>query len=105
MPGTKPMTLNNIVTSQSLKKKRLLPRLHIIGNNRVILENPRDERIYRRCKDDIQEKFVTQEKLVEVMVACCCSLYSESYTTTMITSDNCVNNIKVKLYNPIDNIF
>ena len=36
----------------------------------MILENPKENIIYRRCKDDIQEKFVTQEKLVEVMVPC-----------------------------------
>ena len=59
-----------------MKKKQLLPRLHNIGNNRVILENPKEEKIYRRCKDDIKEKFVTQEKLVEVMVPCLCCLYS-----------------------------
>ena len=87
-----------------MEKEHLLPRLHNIGDNRVILENPRDERIYRRCKDDIQEKFVTQEKFVELRVPCFCSLYSESFTTTMITSDNCVKKIKIKLYNPIDNI-
>ena len=68
------------------------------------MENPKEDTIYRRCKDDIQEKCVTQEKLIEVMVSCCCSLYNESFTTTMITSDNCVKNIKVKLYNPIDNV-
>ena len=38
------------------------------------------------------------------MVPCLCSLYSESFTTTMLTSDNCVKNVTVKLYNPIDNI-
>ena len=69
----------------------------------MILENPKEEKIYR-CKDDIQEKNVTQEKLVEVMVPCFCSLYSEYFTTAMITSDNCGKNIEVKLYNPIDNI-
>ena len=70
----------------------------------MILENPKEEKMYRICKEDIKEKFVTQEKLVEVMVPCFCSLYSESFTTTMITSDNCVKIIKVKLYNPIDHI-
>ena len=87
-----------------MEKEHLLPRLYNIGDNRVIQENPKEEKIYRRCKDDVQEQFVTQEKLLEVMVPCFCSLYSESFTTTMITSDNCVKNIKVKLYNPIDNI-
>ena len=38
------------------------------------------------------------------MVPCFCSLYSGSFTTTMITSDNCVKTIEVKLYNLIDNI-
>ena len=38
------------------------------------------------------------------MVPCVCSLYSEFFTTTMITSGNCVKNVKVKLYIPIDNI-
>ena len=38
------------------------------------------------------------------MVTCFSGLYSESFTTTMITSDNCVKNVEVKLYNPIDNI-
>ena len=92
------MTLKNIVNSQSWRKKHLLPRLHNIGKNRVIFKNPKEERIYKRCKDDIQEKFVTQEKLVEVMVPCFCSLYSESFTTTMITSDSYVKYIEVKLY-------
>ena len=81
-----------------MEKEQLSPRLHNIGDNRVILENPNKEKIYRRCNDDIQEK------LVEVMVPCFCSLYNDSFTTTMITIDNCVKNIKVKLYNPIDNI-
>ena len=87
-----------------MEKEQLSPRLHNIEDNRVILENPKEDKIYRRCKDDIQEKFVTQEKLLEVMVPCFCILYSESFTTTMITTDHCVKNIKVKLYNPIDNI-
>ena len=87
-----------------MDKEQLSPRLRIIGDNRVILENPKEEKVYRRCKDDIQEKFVTQEKLVEVMVPCFCSLYGESFTTTMITSDSYVKNVKVKFYNPIDNI-
>ena len=65
-----------------IEKERLLPRSHNIGNNMVILENLREERVYRRCKNYIQEKFVIQEKLV----------------------DNCVRNIEVKLYNPIDAI-
>ena len=85
-------------------KEQLSPRLHNIGDSRVILENPKEERVYRKCKDDIQGKFLTQEKLVEVMVPCFCSLYSEAFTTTMITSDNCITTIEVKLYNPIDNI-
>ena len=70
----------------------------------MILKNHKEEKVYRKCKDDIQEKIVTQEKLVEVMVPCFCSLYSESFTTTMITNDNCITTIEVKLYNPIDNI-
>ena len=51
-----------------MEKEHLLPRLHNIGNNRVILKNPRDKIIYRRCKDYIQEKIVTQSILLEVMV-------------------------------------
>ena len=47
-----------------MEKEHLSPRLHNIGDNRVIFENPKEERNCRRCKDDIQEKFVTQEKLV-----------------------------------------
>ena len=47
---------------------------------------------------------MTQEKLLEIIVPCFCSLYSEYFTTTLITSDNCVRNIEVKLYNPTDNI-
>ena len=69
-----------------------------------MLHNPKEERVYRKCKDDIQEKFVTQEKLVEVMVACFYSPYSESFTTTMITSDNCITTIEVKSYNPMNNL-
>ena len=33
----------------------------------MILQNSKEEKIYRRCKDDIQEKIVTQEKLKEVI--------------------------------------
>ena len=40
---------------------------------------------------------VTQDKLVEVMVPCFCSLDSESFTTTMITSDTCVKTIEGKI--------
>ena len=36
-----------------MEKEHLSPRLHNIGNNRVVLENPKEETIYRRCKDDI----------------------------------------------------
>ena len=82
-----------------MEKEQLSPRLHNIGDNRVILEYPKEEKVFRKCKDDIQEKLVTQEILV-----CFCSLYSESFTTTMITSGNCITTIEVKLYNAIDNI-
>ena len=47
---------------------------------------------------------MTQEKFVEIIVPCFHSLYSEDFTTTLITSDNCVRNVEVKLYNLIDNI-
>ena len=76
-----------------MEKEHLLPRLHNIENSRVILENLKDERIYRQCKDNIQENCVTQDKLVKIMVPCFCSHYSEPFTTTMITSDNCARNI------------
>ena len=56
--------------SAIMEKVHLLLRLHTIGNNRMILENPRDERIYRRCKVNIQVKLVTQDKFVEDMVPC-----------------------------------
>ena len=37
-----------------METEHLLPRLHNIGDNIVILENPKEEKNYRRCKDDIQ---------------------------------------------------
>ena len=51
-----------------------------------------------------KKRIVTQEKLVELKVPWFCSLYSEYFTATMITSDNWVKNFEVKLYNPIENI-
>ena len=44
-----------------MEKEHLSPRLHNIGDNIVLLKNPKEEKIYRRCKDGIQEKLVTQE--------------------------------------------
>ena len=87
-----------------LEKEQLSLRLHNIGDSRVILENPKEEKVRRKCKDDIREKILTQEKLVEVMVPCFRSLYREPFTTPMITSDNCITTIEVKLYNPMDTI-
>ena len=85
-------------------KKDVLPTVHNIQDNRVLVENPEELKIYQRCTDNSMKKFVTQAVLAEIIIPCFCSLVSETFTTTLITTDDCVNTPEVKLYNPMENI-
>ena len=40
----------------NMENKLALPILHNIGNNKVLLENPQEVKVYRRCQDDSKDK-------------------------------------------------
>ena len=85
-------------------KKDVLPTVHNIQDNRVLVENLQELKIYQRCTDNSMKKFVTQAVLAEIIIPCFCALVSETFTTTLITTDDCVDTPEVKLYNPMNNI-
>ena len=87
-----------------MDKKDVLPTLHNIQNNRVLVENPQELKIYRRCTDNTMKMFLTQAVLAEIINPYCCALVSETFTTTLITTDDCVDIPEVKLYNHMENI-
>ena len=79
-------------------------KVHRIKNNKVLLENARGEDVYRKCMNTNNKQFVTRDKLAELDVPCFCALQSDSMTTSLITSEVCIETPKVKLYDPLQNI-
>ena len=79
-------------------------KVHRIKNNKVLLENARGEDVYRKCMITNNKQFVTRDKLAELDIPCFCALQSDSMTTSLITSDVCIETPKVKLYDPLQNI-
>ena len=53
-----------------MDKKNALPTVHNIGNNRVLVENPQELKIYQRCTDSSKKMFVTQAVLAEIIIPC-----------------------------------
>ena len=87
-----------------IEQQNVLPKVHIIKENKVLLENPQNSKVYKKCLGGSQKEFVSSKQLIEVTVPCFCSLYSEKFITTVVTSDSCVSTPDIKLYNPMDNI-
>ena len=85
-------------------KENVLPTVHNLGNNRVLIENPQEEEIYSRCADNSKKTFLTQSNIAEIVMECFCAIISETFTTTLMTTDNCVVTPDVKLYDPMNNI-
>ena len=63
--------------------KDVLPTIYNIQNNRVLVENPQELKIYQRCTDSSKKMFVTQAVLAEIIIPCFCALVSETFTTTL----------------------
>ena len=80
-----------------------MPTVYNIQNNRALVENPQELKIYQRCTDNSRKMFVTQAVLTEIIIKWFCALVSETFTTTLITTDECVDTPDVKLYNPMEN--
>ena len=87
-----------------VRNEAVSPKIHNIGDNRILLENPHGARVYQKCMDSTKKTFITQELLVEIEVPCFCVLFTETFTTTLITSDVCITTPEVKMYNAMDNI-
>ena len=51
-----------------------------------------------------KREFLTSETLAELDVPCFCSLSSDTMTSSLITSDSCIDTPKVKMYNPLKNL-
>ena len=87
-----------------LKKASIEPRIHRIKNNKVLIENPQGVNIYKKCMDSSRKEYITNNMLVEIEIPCFCSLLSDTFTTTLITSDVCVTTPQVDLYDPMKTI-
>ena len=81
-----------------------LTNVHRIKNNKVLLENARGEDVYRKSNKLFIVSIHTRDKLAELDVPCFCALQSDSMTTSLITSDVCIETPKVNLYDPLQNI-
>ena len=87
-----------------LHKNNVLPTVHNFGNNRVLIETLQEEKIYRRCTDNSKKTFLTQSNIAEIVMECFYAIISETFTTTLMTTDNCVVTPDVTLYDPMNNI-
>ena len=47
---------------------------------------------------------MTQAVLAEIIIPCFCTLASETFSTTLIMTNDCVKPPDIKLYNPMDKI-
>ena len=86
-----------------VRNTAISPKVHNIGDNKILLENPHAARVYQKCMESTKKTFITQELLVEIEVPCFCVLFTETFTTTLITSDVCITSPEVKMYNAIYN--
>ena len=84
--------------------KGLSTKIHQIRNNTILLENTKSENIYMKCMKTNKREFLTSETLAELDVPCFCSLSSDTMTSSLITSDSCIDTLKVKMYNPLKNL-
>ena len=48
--------------------------------------------------------FVAQAVSEDIVIPCVCAFVSDTFTTTLITTDDCVKTPDVKLYSLMDNI-
>ena len=85
-------------------RKTATLKFHIIADNRLLIENPREADIYQRCQENEHELYLTNATLAEIAIPCFCYLYGAEFSTSIITSDNCIVTPNVTLYNPTNNI-
>ena len=53
-----------------MDKKDVLPTVHNIQNNLVLVENTQELKIYQRCTDSTKKMFVIQAVLAEIIIPC-----------------------------------
>ena len=54
--------------------------------------------------DSNKKQFITSKTLAELDILCFCALSSDTLTTSLITSDSCIDTPQVKVYDPLKNL-
>ena len=93
--------IENNFMMDMLDNRRLSTKIHQIRNNTILLENTKSENIYMKYMETNKREFLTSETLAELDVPCFCSLSSDTMTSSLITSNSCINTPKVKINNPL----
>ena len=70
---------------------KLKPNVHRIKDNTVLLENPQNSKIYKKCLGGSKKEYVNSNSLIEVTVPCFSAPFCEKFITTVVTSDSCVS--------------
>ena len=80
------------------------PKVHYLGNNKILVENPLSVPVYQQCKDTNNKVLLSAEQLFEAAIPCFCWIFSDGFSTSLMTSDSCVTSPTTKTYQPMNNI-
>ena len=88
-----------LINIQSLDTK-----FYYISDNNVLTVNPMRSKIYKRCKHDKMQKFISNEFVFEIRLECFCYVFSDQSMSPIFADDNCHENTTIDIHYPSENI-
>ena len=87
-----------------IDKAELNTQFHYITNNRILAINPLNSNIYKMCKSDQKQIYLSNEFVFEIELECFCYVITERAISPIFADENCINETVIDVHHASENI-